>query len=55
MVHFGSKDDQKIVLKKLYGDFKRLNSFILSTFQNEIKEYEQMEEITSMGAIKNGK
>jgi hypothetical protein len=45
----------KIHIEKLYGEFKRIHAFILSTFKNEIKEYERFEQITAQGAINDEK
>lgn len=39
------KDWLTISQEKVYGDFKRLHSYIIETFQNEIREYERMENI----------
>ena len=42
-----SDQDQndKVVLEKVYGDFKRLHAHILETFQNELKEFERIQQI----------
>lgn len=46
-------DQQTIItLKKLYGDFKKLHNHILMTFDNELKEYQKIEELTSSGELK---
>jgi len=43
----------QIQLEKVYGDFKRLNEYIVETFQNEIKEYERFEQMMhSQGQFK---
>lgn len=52
MVSFPTKN---VVIEKLYGDFKKLNAFIIDSFTNEIKEYEKVEKMTSSGEIKNKK
>lgn len=39
----------KIQLEKLFGEFKKLNRFITTTFENEIKEYERIEALTAQG------
>jgi len=36
-LHFNN--GAKIVIEKLFGDFKKLHSFVLTTFQNEMKEF----------------
>ena len=44
-----------MIIEKLYGDFKKLNAFIIDSFTNEVKEYERVEKVTSSGEIKNKK
>jgi len=41
------KPSRKIVLEKVFGDFKRLHSHLIETFQNELKEFERFERIAS--------
>ena len=44
-----AKSVQKFSVEKVYGDFKRLHSYIIETFQNELKEYERVESIMQSG------
>lgn len=46
-------DHQSVIgLEKLYGDFKKLHNHILITFENELKEYQRIEDLTSSGELK---
>ena len=38
VVNFG---ENKIIMDKVYGDFKKLHKHIVDTFENEIKEWEK--------------
>jgi hypothetical protein len=40
-----AKSLHKFDLEKVYGDFKRMHSHIIESFQNELKEYERVESI----------
>lgn len=42
-----TKTGSKIEIEKLYGDFKKMHDYIRLTFQNEINEYERIEQLTS--------
>mmetsp|Transcript_26313 Transcript_26313/g.40162 ORF Transcript_26313/g.40162 Transcript_26313/m.40162 type:complete len:121 (+) Transcript_26313:2491-2853(+) len=48
------KHSRRIIMEKVYGDFKNLNSHIIETFQNEQKEVERFHEISRASFTKGG-
>jgi len=36
-------------IEKVYGDFERLHAFIIETFQNELREYEKIQQKSGEG------